>query len=165
MKKTSAVFMLLTVAFMLLASPLSVFAQDAAAAPAAAAAPVPTSTLDVAPGKLDLAPMKVDAKGAVVTEKSADGKSDVPVAATVTPEIVSTNIKMAASFGNNAWVLASAALVFFMTIPGLALFYGGLVKKKNILSILMQSFAAMAIVSGFRRCGSARSCWVARRPR
>jgi ammonium transporter, Amt family len=50
-------------------------------------------------------------------------------------------------FGNTAWVLMSAALVMVMTAPALALFYGGLVKRKNVLSVLMQSFAILAIVS------------------
>ena len=48
--------------------------------------------------------------------------------------------------GDTAWVLASAALVMFMT-PGLALFYGGLVRAKNVLGIVMQSFVALALVS------------------
>lgn len=39
---------------------------------------------------------------------------------------------------NTAWILTSTALVLLMTLPGLALFYGGLVRRKNILSILMQ---------------------------
>jgi Amt family ammonium transporter len=42
--------------------------------------------------------------------------------------------------GHNAWLLASTALVLFMTLPGLALFYGGLVRKKNILSVCAQCF-------------------------
>jgi Amt family ammonium transporter len=50
-------------------------------------------------------------------------------------------------FGNTAWVLISACLVMFMTVPALALFYGGLVKRKNVLSILMQCFITLAIVS------------------
>src|SRR5277367_5267320 len=49
--------------------------------------------------------------------------------------------------GDNAWMLTSAALVLMMTGPGLALFYGGLVRKKNVLSTMMQSFALMAIVT------------------
>jgi len=49
--------------------------------------------------------------------------------------------------GSTAWVLFSAALVFLMTAPGLALFYGGLVRRKNILSILMQCMMAMFLVS------------------
>jgi Amt family ammonium transporter len=49
--------------------------------------------------------------------------------------------------GDTAWMLTSTALVLFMTIPGLALFYGGLVRTKNILSVLMQCFALTAIMT------------------
>ena len=45
------------------------------------------------------------------------------------------------------WLLTATALVLFMTIPGLALFYGGLVRTKNVLSVLMQCFALTAILS------------------
>lgn len=48
--------------------------------------------------------------------------------------------------GDTAWVLMSAALVLFMT-PGLALFYGGMVRRKNVLAMLMQNFVVMAVVS------------------
>jgi ammonium transporter, Amt family len=53
----------------------------------------------------------------------------------------------AKSSGDNAWMLMSSALVLMMTGPGLALFYGGLVRKKNVLATMMQSFAMMAIVT------------------
>src|SRR6185369_5108384 len=53
----------------------------------------------------------------------------------------------AQSAGDNAWMLVCAALVLMMTGPGLALFYGGLVRKKNVLSTMMQSFVLMAVVS------------------
>jgi ammonium transporter, Amt family len=49
--------------------------------------------------------------------------------------------------GDTAWMLASVALVLLMTIPGLALFYGGMVRKKNVLATLMQSFAITCIVT------------------
>lgn len=49
--------------------------------------------------------------------------------------------------GDTAWMLTSTALVLFMTIPGLALFYGGLVRVKNVLSVLMQCFALTAMVT------------------
>ena len=49
--------------------------------------------------------------------------------------------------GDNAWILTSSALVLMMTGPGLALFYGGLVRKKNILGTMMQSFAMMAMMT------------------
>ncbi len=48
---------------------------------------------------------------------------------------------------NTAWVLTSTALVLFMTLPGLSLFYGGLVRSKNVLSILMQCFSITCLVS------------------
>jgi Amt family ammonium transporter len=51
------------------------------------------------------------------------------------------------NMGDNAWVLASAALVLMMTAPGLILFYGGLVRRKNVLSTMMQSLILMALVS------------------
>src|ERR1035437_638257 len=50
-------------------------------------------------------------------------------------------------FGNTAWIMVATALVMLMTIPGLALFYGGLVRRKNVLSILIQCFIIMALVS------------------
>jgi len=53
----------------------------------------------------------------------------------------------AQSAGDNAWMLTSAALVLLMTGPGLALFYGGLVRRKNVLGTMMQSFAMMCIVT------------------
>jgi ammonium transporter, Amt family len=56
-------------------------------------------------------------------------------------------IASAQSAGDNAWMLTSAALVLMMTGPGLALFYGGLVRKKNVLGTMMQSFAMMAVVT------------------
>ncbi len=53
----------------------------------------------------------------------------------------------AKSSADNAWMLVSAALVLMMTGPGLALFYGGLVRQKNVLAIMMQSFALMALIT------------------
>ncbi len=49
--------------------------------------------------------------------------------------------------GDSAWMLTSTALVLMMTIPGLALFYGGMVRRKNVLGIMMHSFAATAVVT------------------
>ncbi len=49
--------------------------------------------------------------------------------------------------GDTAWILTSTALVLFMTLPGLALFYGGLVRAKNVLSVLMQCFAITCVVT------------------
>ena len=55
------------------------------------------------------------------------------------------------SSGDTSWILTSTALVLFMTLPGLALFYGGLVRSKNVLSVLMQCFTIACLIS---------VCWV-----
>ena len=56
-------------------------------------------------------------------------------------------IAAAQSAGDNAWMLASSALVLLMSGPGLALFYGGLVRRKNVLGTMMQTFAMMAVIT------------------
>ncbi|WP_442484044.1 ammonium transporter [Aeoliella sp. SH292] len=57
------------------------------------------------------------------------------------------SIETAALAGNNAWMLTSCALVLFMTAPGLAMFYGGLVRKKNVLSVMMQCLFLMGLMT------------------
>ena len=49
--------------------------------------------------------------------------------------------------GDTAWLITATALVLLMTLPGLALFYGGMVRKMNVLTIIMQSFATCCLVS------------------
>src|ERR1700756_3204936 len=56
-------------------------------------------------------------------------------------------IAQAQSAGDNAWMLVSAALVLMMSGPGLALFYGGLGRQKNVLATMMQTFALMAVIT------------------
>lgn len=69
---------------------------------------------------------------------------EVPAPApTAAPEIVKPPIDS----GDTAWIMVATALVFLMTAPGLALFYGGLVRRKNILSVLMQCMGLMFILS------------------
>src|ERR1700682_1482055 len=60
---------------------------------------------------------------------------------------VDARIAAAQSAGDNAWMLTCAALVLMMTGPGLALFYGGLVRRKNVLGTMMHSFVLMAVVT------------------
>ena len=94
------------------------------------------------------------------TPAPASSSSSAPTSSAppaTTPEIskaVSDQLKQldqrvtaAQSAGDNAWMLVSAALVLMMTGPGLALFYGGLVRRKNTLAIMMQSFLLMALIS------------------
>jgi Amt family ammonium transporter len=83
--------------------------------------------------------------------------SSPAAASSATPEIskavneqlkqLDQRVTAAQSAGDNAWMLVSAALVLMMTGPGLALFYGGLVRRKNTLAIMMQSFLLMALIS------------------
>ena len=67
----------------------------------------------------------------------------IALVALLSPAALSSEINS----GDTAWILAATALVLFMTLPGLALFYGGLVRTQNVLSVLMQCFAICCIVS------------------
>jgi Amt family ammonium transporter len=71
----------------------------------------------------------------------------VPAAAELTLESVNTKADSAALAGHNAWMLTSSALVLFMTAPGLAMFYGGLVRKKNVLGVIMQCMFLMCLMT------------------
>src|SRR6195256_5621413 len=77
----------------------------------------------------------------------AQSSSQAPATVETRLSALDASTKSAQSAGDNAWMLMSAALVLMMTGPGLALFYGGLVRKKNVLATMMQSFAMMAIVT------------------
>ncbi len=92
------------------------------------------------------------------TEMPASAPSAAPAAAVSTPSAAAKPGEAApskpervkndkVSAGDTAWMLTSTALVLFMTIPGLALFYGGMVRKKNVLATLMQSFAITCLVT------------------
>ncbi len=103
---------------------VAVMADDMAAPPAPAPAvssPAPAATPEAAPAPAAAAPAAPTAPFLVGFDKIDSGAT--------------------------AWMLTSTALVLFMTIPGLALFYGGMVRKKNVLATLMQSFAICALVT------------------
>lgn len=68
-----------------------------------------------------------------------------PAAPAITLESVNTKADAAALAGNNAWMLTCSALVLFMTAPGLAMFYGGLVRRKNVMGVIMQCLFLMAM--------------------
>ncbi|HUI53028.1 MAG TPA: ammonium transporter [Terriglobales bacterium] len=80
---------------------------------------------------------------------AAAGAPSPEISKAVADKLSQLDQKVAAaqSAGDNAWMLVSAALVLLMTGPGLALFYGGLVRQKNVLAIMMQSFALMALIT------------------
>jgi Amt family ammonium transporter len=104
-------------------------ADDASAAVAASA---PTTA----------APVASTATAAAAPDASAAAAA-APAAPTAPFSVDSSKINS----GDTAWMLTSTALVLFMTIPGLALFYGGMVRKKNVLATLMQSFAITCVVT------------------
>jgi ammonium transporter, Amt family len=86
------------------------------------------------------------------TTSSADPSTSasspaMPRAVTEKLNQLDQKVTAAQSSADNAWMLVSAALVLMMTGPGLALFYGGLVRQKNVLAIMMQSFVLMALIT------------------
>ena len=85
--------------------------------------------------------------GLAVAQMPATPSSDRLAALEKSSADTAASIAAAQSAGDNAWMLTSAALVLMMSGPGLALFYGGLVRKKNILGTMMQTFAMMVLVT------------------
>ena len=110
------------------------------------------ASLQAVPARADqAAPAAAPAAQAAAAPAAAEsaappGGAAAPAAppAPTEPYLV-TNDKI--SSGDTAWMLTSTALVLMMTIPGLALFYGGMVRKKNVLATLMQSFAITCLVT------------------
>ena len=84
---------------------------------------------------------------APLTIVASAATSEIPRAVNEKLAQLDKDVKAAQSSADNAWMLVSAALVLMMTGPGLALFYGGLVRRKNTLAIMMQSFALMALIT------------------
>ena len=78
---------------------------------------------------------------------AAGAATAAPTSATASGEPAAAAPVLVANKGDNAWVMTSAALVILMSIPGLALFYGGLVRTKNMLSVLMQVFVTFSLIS------------------
>ncbi|MGT2469742.1 ammonium transporter [Paraburkholderia terrae] len=122
---------------------------DDASAPAAASAPDTTASAPAAPAAPAASAPAADASAAPAASAPADASaaaaaSDAAPAAPTAPFSVDSS---KISSGDTAWMLTSTALVLFMTIPGLALFYAGMVRKKNVLATVMQSFAITCIVT------------------
>ena len=111
----------LALAAMIVAGPIGALAQTAPAAEASSAAPAAAT---VAPTPAAAAPAPATAAPATSTDKV-----------------------FVLNSGDTAWMLTSTALVLMMTIPGLALFYGGMVRKKNVIATVAQSFAMTCVVT------------------
>ncbi|CAN7168075.1 ammonium transporter [Caballeronia sp. dw_19] len=127
----------------------TVMAQDASAPAAASAAASDTTAAAPASAPDTASPVSADtapASGADAASAAApaSGASDAAPAAPTAPFSVDSS---KINSGDTAWMLTSTALVLFMTIPGLALFYAGMVRKKNVLATVMQSFAICCLVT------------------
>ena len=90
-------------------------------------------------------PVFAVAAGLVLTTNCAYAQEEVTAPPTL--EEVNAKADAAALAGHNAWMLTCCALVLFMTAPGLAMFYGGLVRKKNVLSVIMQCVFLMCMMT------------------
>jgi Amt family ammonium transporter len=117
----------LAMAAMLLGAPLAVHAQNAAANAPAAATNDTNATNDA-------------------NATNATNAAAAPAAAG-NPDATHDYSKDSVNSGDDAWMLTSSVLVLMMTIPGLALFYAGMVRKKNILATIAQSFGATAVIT------------------
>jgi len=113
-------------------------AVTAFAEPTPAATPVPTLEQRVA--GLEAYLTNSDPTTPLKTAKDKDGNPAIPEGLT-TPSVGTSGP------GHNAWMMTSSALVLFMTLPGLALFYGGLVRRKNVLSVLAQCLGITGLVT------------------
>ena len=105
-----------------------------------------TIALAAAPVYAQQAP-SVAAVPASASSSRASGSSAIPPQVNERLAQLEQKVAAAQSSGDNAWMLVSAAMVLLMTGPGLALFYGGLVRRKNALAMMMQSFAMMGLIT------------------
>jgi len=125
---------------------LSLFVPSGPSATVACAAPALAAQTDVeeSPGQAEIADGATpQADEETAGEMAADGPTGLAAELAEMRE----QIDAAALAGNNAWMLTCCALVLFMTAPGLAMFYGGLVRKKNVLSIMMQCIFLMGLMT------------------
>src|SRR5882757_8519225 len=98
-------------------------------------------------GSLPLRAQQSPSSSPVTTPAASAASADSAKAVAEKLNQMDQRVTAAQSNADNAWMLVCAALVLMMTGPGLALFYGGLVRHKNVLAIMMQSFALMALIT------------------
>src|SRR4051812_47385794 len=126
-----ALFLAISAAILVITTRPSSADEPPAAAPAAAA-----------PAAAPAAPAAPALTNAELTARLADVEAYVTNSQPKAPTLATTS-----GPGHNAWMMTSAALVLFMTLPGLALFYGGLVRRKNMLSVMAQCLGCAGIVT------------------
>ena len=128
-------------------------APEGSPAPAPAAAAAPAAPAAAAEATLEQRITAIEAyfgntdPAAAFKDLKVKKKNDAGEEVEEFPEGFKQPTMGAPGAGHNAWMMTSAALVLFMTLPGLALFYGGLVRKKNVLSVLAQCLGCAGMVS------------------
>lgn len=131
------------------AFPISLQAQDAASAPVETAATSPSDAPATNAPPADPPPATSAPEGPTLEQRLAVLEAYIgnvdPVG--TWSDAQKPSYIAAAGPGHNAWIMVCAALVLFMTLPGLALFYGGLVRKKNVLSVVAQCFGCAGLVT------------------
>src|SRR5947208_3002635 len=106
---------------------------------AQATAPAPAAAPATAPAATATPPTAAAPAPAAATTTAATAAPTAPPAATAAPA-------PSPNKGDTAWMIVATAFVIMMSIPGLALFYGGLVRSKNMLSVLMQVFVIFSLI-------------------
>ncbi|WP_322051114.1 ammonium transporter [Paraburkholderia bannensis] len=139
--------MSLLMAGSLLAGGIGAALADDASAPAAASAAVASAPAAPAADAASAPAAAAASAPAAAASAPADASAAAAAAAAAAPTAPVSVDSSKINSGDTAWMLTSTALVLFMTIPGLALFYGGMVRKKNVLATLMQSFAITCVVT------------------
>jgi len=136
-----SIIRILALAAALLCAPM---ASTFASAPAATASDAVASAVMAQPGAVLLAQANTSVASAPVLLAQASAPAAAPAAASAKPAEAAPPTPNKA---DTAWMMVSTMLVILMCIPGLALFYGGLVRSKNMLSVLMQVFTIFALIS------------------
>jgi Amt family ammonium transporter len=129
-------------------------------APSSAGTPAQVDMLELAkrsieaarqqtPSTSDTSTARTDVRDAAATAPSAASSSQPAPAPPAAQKIEKPTLVDGSQInrGDTAWMIVATVFVFLMTLPGVALFYGGMVRKKNVLGIMTQSFGAMAVVS------------------
>jgi Amt family ammonium transporter len=145
-KLKSALLAFTLLGSMWVAAPSAALADEPAAAPAAAAEAAPAAAAEAAPTAA--APAEAAAEAPPTAEELAVRIADLEAYVNNGARADEKTSKIAgAGPGHNGFIMICAALVLFMTLPGLALFYGGLVRSKNVLSIMAQCMGIAGLVS------------------
>lgn len=111
-------------------------------------APAATAEEDDAAPAEEAAPVEEEPVAEEASEEAPEEPAEEEEAASPpTMDDLAAGVEEAKLAGHNAWMLTSCALVLFMTVPGLAMFYGGLVRRKNVLSVLMQCVFLMGLMT------------------